>query len=59
MEDPIPKDLFNILACPLCRADLRYTKDKKGLVCVKCSQKYPIKQGIPVLLPPEKGKKRI
>ena len=56
MKDPIPTDLFDILACPLCRADLRYTKDKKGLVCVKCSQKYPIKEGIPVLLPPKQTK---
>ena len=56
MKDPIPEDLFNILACPLCRADLRYTKDKKSLVCVKCSQKYPIKQGIPILLSPQEGK---
>jgi len=56
MKDPIPEDLFKILACPVCRANLRYTKDKKNLVCVKCSKKYPIKQGIPILLP-QKGKK--
>jgi len=56
MKDPIPKDLFDILACPICRSNLRYSKDKKGLVCVKCSHKYPIRQGIPVLLP-HKGKK--
>jgi len=52
-KDPIPEDLFNILACPICRADLRYTKDKKGLVCIKEGHKYPIRQGIPVLLPQE------
>ncbi len=57
MKDPIPKDLFDILACPICRANLRYTKDKKSLVCVKCGHKYPIMKGIPVLLP-QKGKKR-
>jgi|TARA_B100001964_G_scaffold241739_1_gene314838 hypothetical protein len=57
MKDPIPEDLFNILACPICRADLRYTKDRKSLVCVKCGKKYPIKAGIPVLTPQkaEKG----
>ncbi len=57
MKDPIPKDLFDILACPVCKADLRYSEGKKGLVCVKCSQKYPIKERIPVLLPPDKAKK--
>jgi len=54
-KDPIPKDLFDILACPICKADLRYNKDKTGLVCVKCNAKYPIKGNIPILLPP-KGK---
>ena len=51
IENPIPKDLFDILACPLCKADLEYTKDKKGLLCSKCGAKYPIKDGIPVLMP--------
>lgn len=54
-EDPIPKDLFEILACPLCKADLEYTNAKKGLLCSKCGAKYPIKEGIPVLLPPKKN----
>ncbi|MBI2558489.1 Trm112 family protein [Candidatus Woesearchaeota archaeon] len=52
-EDPIPKDLFEILACPLCKADLEYTKDKKKLVCSNCGAKYPIDNGIPILLPPK------
>ncbi|HJN57002.1 MAG: Trm112 family protein [Candidatus Woesearchaeota archaeon] len=50
-KNPIPKDLFDILACPVCKANLRYTKDKKGLVCVKCNKKYPIKAKVPILLP--------
>ena len=55
-EEPIPRDLFNILACPLCKADLEYTKDKKWLVCSKCSERYPIQNEIPVLLPQSKRK---
>ena len=51
--DPIPKELFDILACPVCKADLKYNKDKTGFECVKCKAKYPIRNGIPVLLPPE------
>ena len=51
IEEPLPKDLFDILACPLCRADLEYTKDKKWLLCTKCGKKYPIKEGIPIMLP--------
>jgi len=55
IEELIPKDLFEILACPLCKSDLEYTKDKKNLVCSGCGEKYPIENGIPILLPP-KGK---
>ena len=54
IQDPIPKDLFEILACPLCRADLEYTKDKKSLICSDCGSKYPIEGNIPILLPPKK-----
>ena len=58
VEDPIPKDLFDILACPLCRADLEYTKDKKGLVCSGCGARYPIEDGIPNLIPPKPKKQQ-
>jgi len=58
MKDTIPKEIFDILACPLCRADLAYTKNRKDLVCSKCKRKYPIKEGVPILLPEKsiKGK---
>ena len=56
IDDPIPKDLFDILACPLCRADLEYANGKKGLLCSGCGQKYPIQEGIPNLLPPNEKK---
>jgi len=52
-KDPIPADLFNILACPVCKSDLKYNEAKTGLVCTKCKNKYPIKDGIPILLPPD------
>ena len=55
MKEPIPREIYDILACPVCKADLSYTKDKKSLVCTKCGKKYPIKEGIPILLS-EKGK---
>jgi len=57
-EKPISKDLFDVLACPLCRAGLEYAKGKKGLVCPDCGASYPIQGGVPILLTPE-GKKRL
>ncbi len=42
--------ILNILACPLCKTDVRLTADEKGLKCVKCHRVYPIKEDIPVML---------
>lgn len=56
MDEPIPKELYDILACPVDKADLEYSRDKKHLICQKCHVKYPIKEGIPVLLPPDMQK---
>ncbi len=55
--DPIPQELFDILACPLCRAELEYTKGKKGLVCSDCGTEYPIKDNVPILLSPKDRKR--
>lgn len=49
-QEPIAKELFDLLACPACRADLKYNESKTALVCTKCKRKYEIKEGIPVLL---------
>ncbi|HOW85915.1 MAG TPA: Trm112 family protein [Candidatus Aminicenantes bacterium] len=47
---PINASLLSILACPLCRADVRLTADEKGLKCVACQRVYPIKDDIPVMI---------
>jgi uncharacterized protein YbaR (Trm112 family) len=47
MIDP---KILDILACPLCKADVKLTADEKGLKCVQCHRVYPIKEGIPVML---------
>lgn len=44
----IDKELLEILACPACRGDVEL-KDEK-IVCLKCGRKYPIKDGIPIML---------
>jgi len=44
----IDKKLLEILACPQCKADVKLESEK--IVCVKCGLKYPIKDGIPIML---------
>ena len=47
------KKLLEILACPICKAEIDYKKIEKLLVCYKCKVGYPIKNGIPVMIPEE------
>jgi uncharacterized protein YbaR (Trm112 family) len=47
---PISPALLAILACPLCKADVKLTADGKGLKCVSCHRVYPIKDDIPVMI---------
>jgi len=55
------RELMEILACPLCKGDLKLTVEeedeqevvKGSLHCESCSANYPIEDTIPNLLPPE------
>ncbi len=44
----IDKELLEILACPACKGDVTLKDDK--IVCSKCGRRYPIKDGIPIML---------
>ena len=47
----IDEKLLQILACPACQGDLEL-KDNT-ILCTQCGKKYPVKNGIPVLLADE------
>ncbi len=47
----IPKDLLDILACPICKKPVELQEDK--LICRPCRKAYPIRDGIPVMLTDE------
>lgn len=46
----ISASLLAILACPLCKADVKLTSDEKGLKCISCHRVFPIKDDIPVMI---------
>ncbi len=50
----IDQELLAILACPACQSDVVF-KDNK-IVCTKCGRKFPVKDGIPVMLVEEAEK---
>jgi len=47
----IDKRLLEILVCPVCKESVRL--EEGYLVCSKCGRRYPIRNGIPVMLPEE------
>ncbi|WP_461831727.1 Trm112 family protein [Aquifex sp.] len=46
----LEKELLDILACPKCKEDLTYDREKDILICERCKVYYEIREGIPVLL---------
>ncbi len=42
------KELLEILACPECKSEVELKEGR--IVCKGCGRKYPIKDGIPVML---------
>ena len=47
------KKLLNILACPICKGPLVYSKKNNELVCKADKLAYPIRDDIPVMLEDE------
>ena len=48
----VDKELLEILVCPSCRGDveLRQEGDTETIVCLRCGLRYPVRDGIPVML---------
>lgn len=50
--EPDPK-LLEILVCPLTKAMLHYDRERQELVSKQAGLAYPIRNGIPIMLPDE------
>jgi uncharacterized protein len=46
----IPKDLLDILVCPVCKKPLVLKENGESLKCGECHRVYPIRDDIPILL---------
>lgn len=44
----LDSELLDILACPDCKSDVVYKENK--IICRGCGRKYPVKNGIPIML---------
>jgi len=52
----IDKEILDILVCPLSKGELKFDAKNNELICEESGLAYPIKDGIPVMLP-EKARK--
>lgn len=52
MNEPDPK-LLEILVCPLTKTTLIYDREKNELISKAAGLAYPIRNGIPIMLPGE------
>ncbi|MBD3869304.1 MAG: Trm112 family protein [Acidobacteria bacterium] len=42
--------LIEILACPGCHGRFRQLRQPDRLECIECGRRYPVRDGIPILL---------
>lgn len=50
----IEREILEILCCPACKSDLKDIEN--WLVCQGCGLKYPVEDGIPILIVEEAKK---
>jgi uncharacterized protein YbaR (Trm112 family) len=46
----IDPELLEILVCPNDRGDIDYLSEEQVIVCRTCGSRYPVRDGIPVML---------
>ncbi|OQX88744.1 MAG: tetraacyldisaccharide 4'-kinase [candidate division Zixibacteria bacterium 4484_93] len=52
----LDQKLLELLVCPVCKGELEYDEVGNCLLCHRCSLRYRIENGIPIMLP-EKAEK--
>lgn len=50
--------LMEILICPVCRGGLEHKERRHVLLCANCALQYPVREGIPIMLPEEASRAR-
>jgi uncharacterized protein YbaR (Trm112 family) len=45
--------LLEVLVCPVTHGPLTYDRDRQELISVSASLAYPIRDGVPIMLPEE------
>jgi len=56
MTTAVDPKLLEILVCPVTKGPLQYDAEKQELVSQQAALAYPIRDGIPIMLPEEARK---
>jgi hypothetical protein len=46
----LPPQLLAVLVCPRCKGALEYRENESSLLCATCALRYPVRDGIPIML---------
>jgi uncharacterized protein len=52
-QAPVDPRLLEILVCPLTKGPLQYDREANELISLKAGLAYPVRDGIPIMLPEE------
>ena len=55
---PLDERLLEILVCPDCHGDVEHKERRHLVVCTTCGLRYPVRDGIPVMLVEEATRPR-
>lgn len=55
-KNTLSPQLLNLLACPVTKGPLRYDEAAQELISDQARLAYPIREGIPIMLPEEARK---
>ena len=55
-QPPIDPRLLEVLVCPLTKGPLEYDREAGELISRKAGLAYPVRDGIPIMLPEEARK---
>jgi uncharacterized protein len=53
LQPPVDPRLLEVLVCPLTKGPLEYDRDAGELISRKAGLAYPVRDGIPIMLPEE------
>jgi uncharacterized protein len=58
LDVAIDERLLDILVCPACHGKVEHKERRNLMVCTACGLRYPVRDGIPVMLVDEATKGR-